>query len=113
MTVATVSDTKTALLYYRISSDRDGDELGVQRQQQSLREYASQREWVIGREFTDNDQSAYRGRRREGYEALLQAVEAGEGDVILCTEVSRLTRHPLELEGLVDLASGPACRSRR
>ncbi|MBA3289087.1 MAG: recombinase family protein [Acidimicrobiia bacterium] len=56
-----------------------------------------------GREFSDNDMSAFKGRRRPGYSALLDAVRAGECDVVVSTEMSRLTRHPRELEDLVDL----------
>lgn len=48
----------------------------------------------------DNDMSAFRGRRRPGYEALLASVQPG--DAIAVTELSRLTRHPRELEDLVE-----------
>ena len=89
-----MSTPRRALLYYRISSDRDGDELGVQRQQRSLLEYAERHGWEIGQRVGGQRPSAYHGRRREGYQALLRAVEAGDGDVILCTEVSRLTPPP-------------------
>lgn len=98
-----VEASKIAFTYLRISSDRDGDELGVERQRVALGELIEQRGWVHGREFVDNDQSAFKGRRREGYVALLEAVRTGECDVLVCSEMSRLTRHPRELEDLVDL----------
>ena len=91
------------LIYRRISKDLIGDELGVQRQQKELIEYAEKQRWVIAGDFVDNDASASKGRRRDAYQGLLSSVRAGHGDVILCTEMSRLTRHPRELEDLVDL----------
>jgi len=99
----TVEAPRIAYTYLRISSDRDGDELGVERQRASLRDLIERQGWVHGREFCDNDQSAFRGKRREGYEGLLSAVRAGECDVLVTTEMSRFTRHPRELEDLVDL----------
>ena len=103
MSVEVIGHPTIALTYRRISKDDEGDELGIQRQQHALAEYAERQGWVIGAEYVDNDVSASKGKRRPGYEALLRAVEAGEADVVLVTEMSRLTRHPRELEELVTL----------
>jgi len=97
------AEMRVALVYERISMDREHDEAGVERQHDSLLAFAASHGWTVGATFRDNDQSAFRGKVRPGYEALLAAVRAGEGNVILVSEVSRLTRHPRELEDLVDL----------
>lgn len=102
MTAVPVPD-RTCLIYVRISKDDENDELGVQRQEKSLREYATGHGWVVAAVYSDNDMSAFRGKRRPGYETLLRAVEAGAADVVLCTEVSRLTRHAGEFVDLVNL----------
>jgi site-specific DNA recombinase len=94
---------KTAHMYLRISRDREKDELGVQRQRDALRKLIAERGWVLGREFSDDDQSAFKGKRRDGSVALLESIAAGDCDVVRCSEMSRLTRHPRELEDLVDL----------
>lgn len=48
------------------------------------------------RRFTDNDRSATRGGPRPEYEALLEAVKAGEVDVVLVYMLSRLWRNRAE-----------------
>ena len=104
MTAATawpVESPKIAAIYARISRDRDNDELGVARQREALREHIERHGWVLGGEYVDNDISASKGKHRPAYEALQRALRAGEADVLLCTEVSRLTRNLTELEGLV------------
>ncbi len=103
MSALSVETPKIAFTYLRISSDRDGDELGVARQRTALAEHVGRHGWVYGKEFSDNDVSAYRGRKRPGYEALLEAIRGGECDVVCVTEMSRLTRHPRQLEDIVDL----------
>ena len=97
---------RVALTYLRISEDRENDELALARQRKELAEYADRQGWRLGGEYLDNDVSASRGLRRAGYEALLQAVSDGKGDVILCTEQTRLTRGRMtELEGLIDVVN--------
>lgn len=67
-----------AAIYVRISQDRSGAGLGVERQEQDCRKLAESLGWRVAQVFCDNDTSAYSGRRRPQYEALLAAIEAGE-----------------------------------
>jgi DNA invertase Pin-like site-specific DNA recombinase len=92
--------TRNAWLYLRISRDEANDRLGVTRQEEALRAMVAERGWTVAGVHVDNDLSAYRARKRAGYEALLASVNSG--DVIVVTELSRLTRHPRELEDLVE-----------
>lgn len=104
MTTATtwpVEAPKIAVTYLRISKDKDHDELGVARQRVALREYIDKQGWEFGAEYCDNDISASKGKHRPQYQALQRALTSGDADVLLVTEVARLTRNLTELETLV------------
>lgn len=94
--------TRRALIYCRISQDRTGAGLGVDRQEIDCRALAERLGCTVARVFTDNDTSAYRGKRR-GYEALLAALRAGSADTLLAWHSDRLHRQPRELEDFIDL----------
>jgi DNA invertase Pin-like site-specific DNA recombinase len=83
-------------VYARISDDPENDELGVQRQLKHLRELVTARGGAIAREYVDNDVSAFKGRHRPQYEALMQAVTAGELTHIATWQTSRLWRRRSE-----------------
>jgi DNA invertase Pin-like site-specific DNA recombinase len=89
-------------LYLRISDDRLGDELGVRRQEKLCRDLAAARGFEVAAVYTDNDVSAFRGRRRPGYEQLLADVEAGAVAAVVAYHPDRLYRHPRDLERFVE-----------
>lgn len=97
---------KRAGKYLRISDDREGRELGVERQEEDCDQLA-QREGVqvVGR-YVDNDLSASAKARkpRKEYQRLLADARAGKLDMIVAYTSSRLTRRPREHEDLIDLA---------
>jgi site-specific DNA recombinase len=95
---------KAAALYCRISEDRRGEALGVQRQAQMCEKLAKDKGWPVVASFTDNDVSAYGGRRRPEYGRMLEAIESGEIDAVVCVDLDRLTRRPSELERFIELA---------
>lgn len=95
-----------AFIYCRISDDKTGAGLGVQRQEEDCRALAKQRGYDVVRVFHDNDISAYSGKARLGYSAMLKRVAAGEVDAVLCWHFDRLYRRMLELEAFID-----ACRA--
>lgn len=82
--------------YARISRDRTGEELGVQRQGEDIETLAQQRGLTLREHFVDNDISATRGRHRPRYAALMDAVERGEVDAVLVWSLSRLWRNRAE-----------------
>lgn len=86
------SKTLRAAIYARISEDKAGEARGVARQLEDARALAADRGWEVVGEFTDNDVSAYTGKHRPGYAALMAAVEAGEVDRIVVYMTSRLWR---------------------
>ena len=93
-----------AAIYARISQDRNGDALGVQRQERLCRELAERLGWEVVDTFVDNDVSAYNGHARPSYERMLEAARDGRIDAIVVLDTDRLTRHPRELEDVIDLA---------
>lgn len=92
-----------AAIYCRISADPDGTRLGVDRQLADCKALADKLGWTVVHEFSDNDISAYAGRTRPGYEALLAAVGRGEVQGILSWHVDRLHRNLTELERFITL----------
>jgi site-specific DNA recombinase len=98
-----MADKSTAAaIYCRISRDKEGASLGVQRQEQDCRELAASLGWTVTRVFTDNDISAYSGKRRPEYENLLDQMRAGRIRGVLTWHTDRLHRSPRELETYID-----------
>ncbi|HEY3924708.1 MAG TPA: recombinase family protein [Acidothermaceae bacterium] len=97
--------TRSAAIYARISDDREGAGAGVDRQLADCHRLADDRGWNVGAEYVDNDISAFTGRVRPRYAAMLSAIEAGQHDMILAYHLDRLHRIPLELEELVQIAT--------
>ena len=83
-------------IYTRISEDKLGDEHGVTNQLTEAERLAGQRVFTVVARFSDNDISALRGKYRPGYAALMAAVRAGELDVIVLFQSSRLWRNRAE-----------------
>ncbi|MFG2293099.1 recombinase family protein [Streptomyces sp. NPDC048603] len=91
--------------YARISLDRNGDELGVERQRLDCTRAAAVRPgWLVTEHYVDNDLSAWkRNVRRPEFERLVSDLKDGTIDGIITYDLDRLTRQPRELERLVDL----------
>jgi DNA invertase Pin-like site-specific DNA recombinase len=102
----TEGSPRLACIYCRISSDRTGAGLGVDRQEQDCRELAARLGWPVVEVFTDNDISAYSGKPRPGYKALLKAIEEGRVTAVLAWHGDRLHRSPTELEHYITVCNG-------
>lgn len=87
-----------AAVYCRISKDKVGAGLGVERQEADCRKLAARLGWTVVEVFPDNDLSAYSGKRRPAYLAMLDAIRAGRVDAVLAWHTDRLHRSPVELE---------------
>lgn len=92
-----------AAIYCRISSDRFGAGLGVATQEADCREVADQLGWEVAVVHTDNDVSAYSGKPRPGYRALLRSIESREVGAVIAWHTDRLHRSLTELEEYVAL----------
>jgi site-specific DNA recombinase len=90
-------------VYARISSDRDGDQLGVTRQIEDSRRLAAQRGWIVADVYVDDDVSAWSGKARPEYERLLDDLRSGLIGGVVVWHLDRLHRHPRDLEAFLDL----------
>jgi site-specific DNA recombinase len=103
-----------AAIYARISSDPEGDRLGVGRQVADCEALAARRGWTVADRYIDDDRSAYSRRPRPEYRRMLSDIEAHVVDAVIVYNLDRLHRQPKELEvffevcdaaNLADLAS--------
>lgn len=101
MTITQTADGRPAAIYTRISQDRTGAGLGVARQREVCEKFAADRGLSIAQVFTDNDMSAYSGKPRPGYRAMLDGIEAGRFGAVIAWHADRLHRSPLELEDYI------------
>lgn len=95
--------TRRALIYCRISQDRAGAGLNVESQREDCQKLASSLGWTVVGVYTDNDISAYSGKPRPGYRALLADLTEGRADAVVAWHVDRLHRSPMELEEYVNV----------
>jgi site-specific DNA recombinase len=104
-----------AAIYVRISDDREGQGLGVSRQEQDCRALAERLGWELHPDrpvYADNDIGASTKSRkaRPAFAELLAAVRAGTVDGILYYSTSRLTRRPMEYEAIISLVDDTGVR---
>ncbi|MGK5171837.1 recombinase family protein [Geodermatophilus sp. CPCC 205761] len=90
--------SRRVIIYTRMSKDREGAGLGVDRQWQDCVELVERLGWQVVGHRTDNDLSAYSGKPRPDYQALLDDLEAGRADAVVVWHTDRLHRRPDELE---------------
>jgi site-specific DNA recombinase len=97
---------RRAAKYRRISSDPEGRELGVTRQDEDLDDLAARRGLTIVADYCDNDigASTRSTKPRPDYKQMLADAREGKFEVIAAYTTGRLTRRPREHEDLIDLA---------
>lgn len=96
----------TAAIYCRISADREGRRLGVERQEEDARVVADEKGYEVSQVYVENDTSASTKSKkpRPLFEAMMRRAESGDFDAIISYSSSRLTRRPMEYERLIALA---------
>lgn len=96
-----------AAMYARISRDRAGANLGVNRQLEDQIQIFERLKLRLVAVFADNDLSASKGhlgKPRPDYLALLAMIKQGDLKAVTAWHTDRLHRHPMELEHYI-----PAC----
>lgn len=101
-----------AAVYLRISEDREGRELGVDRQRADCMALAKRLGHDVIDVYVDNDISASAKARkaRPDYGRLVADARAGRFTVVIAYSSSRLTRQPREHEDQIDLATDHGIR---
>jgi len=93
-----------AIIYARLSRDRDGTQTATARQVADCRKYADAKGWQVVEVYGDSDLSAYSSKvTRPGFESVLAAVEDGEVDMVVAWKLDRLLRRPRDFERLWQL----------
>jgi len=93
-----------AVIYCRISQDRTGAGLGVDRQREDCEALAERNGWQVVEVYTDNDVSAFSGKLRKDYRRMLADLDEGKATVVIVWHTDRLTRSIVELEEYIDLS---------
>ncbi|KAA9148566.1 recombinase family protein [Microbacterium lushaniae] len=88
-----------AVIYCRISQDRKGEQLGVDRQLKDCRTLAKKLGMTVDHVYTDNDISATSGKVRPQFEAML----AARPSAIISWHQDRLLRLTSDLERVIFL----------
>ena len=96
-----LGSTMNAAIYTRISKDRTGAGLGVDRQESDCRALAERLGWDVVEVYSDNDISAYSGKPRPGYRRMLEDIESGVIGGVVAWHSDRLHRRVSELEEFV------------
>lgn len=105
-----------AVIYVRISDDREGSGAGVGRQLEDSRTLAERLGWKVLEEITENDTSAFKRKRvrrpngsvelrvnRPGFRKVLDVLQSGEADGLIAYDLDRTARDPRDLEDLIDV----------
>jgi site-specific DNA recombinase len=107
-------------IYVRISDDQAGEGLGVARQEQDARQYATSRGGAVVKVYAENDTSAFKKRRvrqtdsqgrshfvyrvlRPVYQTMLDDLRANELDAAVVYDLDRLARDPRDLEDAIEV----------
>lgn len=101
--MVTRSSSVKAGIYVRISRDKTGLRAGVDRQRADCLALAERLGWPVAHIYTDNDISAFNGKRRPDYEALRDDVKNGVVNAVIAWHPDRLHRRSAELESWLEL----------
>ncbi|USQ82664.1 recombinase family protein [Streptomyces phaeoluteigriseus] len=103
-TTQTAGGRTRAVIYCRISQDRTGAGLGVDRQREDCEALAQRNGWDVVEVYVDNDISAFSGKKRPAYRQMLADLDEGRGTVVIVWHTDRLTRSIVELEEYIELS---------
>lgn len=96
---------RKAAIYLRISLDQSGEGLAVERQRQDCEAIAQAKDWEVVGIYADNSVSASKKNvKRPEYERMVEDLQSGLFDAVICYDLDRLTRQPRQLEDWIDWA---------
>ena len=83
----------SAALYLRISDDQDGEQQATVRQRADCIAFCERNGWEVAGIFEDVDYSGFSGKRRPGFEAMLDAIADGTVNTVVAWKVDRFHRN--------------------
>ena len=89
--------------YTRISDDKAGDALGVERQDEDGNDLIARRGWVKFDDYQDNDRSAKSAGARPEFTRMLTDIRSGRVQVVVAWTWDRLTRNRRETVDLIEV----------
>jgi DNA invertase Pin-like site-specific DNA recombinase len=94
-------------IYTRISADKrkdtDDEGMGVARQEKECRALAKRLGMKVAHVYRDNDVSAYTGKTRPQFEAMLDGVKRGQYDAVIAWHQDRLYRSMKDIERVIEV----------
>ena len=106
------ADPQLACIYCRMSEDREGGGLGIERQREDCEQLAQQLGLTVVRVYADNDLSAYSGKPRPDYQHMLKALRQGAYGTVIAWHTDRLHRSITELEEYIDVCEPRSVQTR-
>jgi site-specific DNA recombinase len=95
----------TTAMYLRVSEDRDGDELGIDRYREACLRACERHHLADPVEYRDNNTTARKARGPDSaYARLIADARSGLVTTVVTPDLDRLTRTPREIEDWIDLA---------
>ncbi len=93
---------RRAVVYLRISQDRNGNELGVARQRRDCLDLCKRLGYEVVAIFEDNNVTASKRKARRGFRGAVDALVSGQADTLVTWHLDRSLRDARELEDLID-----------
>lgn len=93
-----------AVVYTRVSRDDTGKGASNARQREDCEKLADLRGWQVVEVCEDISISAYSGKRRPGWERVLELTRSGQVECVVAWHIDRMTRSMVELERLIVLS---------
>lgn len=82
-----------AICYYRLSVNRSGETLAIERQREDCTALIERNGWQLVGEYSDDNRSAWHeNTRRKSYDALCEAIRRRECDVVVVYAMDRIAR---------------------
>lgn len=103
--------SQRAALYLRISKDDAQTGLAVERQRAECMEVIKREKLDLIETYTDNGVSAYnRNVKRPAFDRMTSDYERGKFEVVVCWDIDRFSRQPIQLEQWIDLGAARGLR---
>ena len=77
--------------YIRVSSEREEQENSLANQRSMIIQYARRNDWIVVEEYTDVESGTT--DERENFLRLMDDIKLNKFDVVICKELSRLSRN--------------------